>query len=65
MQEKRQQVVATLHKIKQEAAPILRVLDADDPTLLKQLKANGNFTMQYLEAHENVRILKKKKKIYQ
>lgn len=54
MKEKRAQVLATYNKLKQEAAPILRVID--DPNLRKQL-ASSAFTMQHLEAEEKVRRL--------
>jgi len=53
LSDKRPQVIAIFNKLnKQDAAPLLRVLD--DQTLLDQLRANKNFNMQYLEQHESV-----------
>jgi hypothetical protein len=54
--EKRPRVIATFGKLnKQDAAPILRVLD--DQALLETLRQNRTFTMAHLEQHENVRYL--------
>jgi translation initiation factor 3 subunit E len=51
--EKRPRVIATFGKLnKQDAAPILRVLD--DQALLETLRQNRTFTMAHLEQHENV-----------
>jgi hypothetical protein len=53
--EKRPRVIATFGKLnKQDAAPILRVLD--DQALLETLRQNRTFTMAHLEQHENVRL---------